>query len=89
MRRAAQFCLTHWGRIVRTDGFKSLSHQSLIELCEVVDTEGRIIAGPDLEMVGAFGADAQGDRDSKSARLRMGSAVSLDDESEDEDMVLS
>lgn len=89
MRRAAQFCLTHWGRIVRTSGFKSLSHQSLIELCEVVDTEGRIIAGPDLEMVGAFGADAQGDRDAKNARLRLGSAVSLDDESEDEDMVLS
>ncbi|KAJ5676777.1 uncharacterized protein N7477_002410 [Penicillium maclennaniae] len=54
MRRAAKFCLTHWGRVVRTDGFKSLSHQSLIELCEVVDTEGRIIAGPELEMVGAF-----------------------------------
>lgn len=89
MRRAAQFCLTHWGRIVRTDGFKSLSHQSLIELCEVVDTEGRIVAGPDLEMVGTFGADAQGNRDAKNARLRLGSAVSLDDESEDEDMVLS
>lgn len=54
MRRAAKFCLTHWGRVVRTEGFKSLSHQSLIELCEVVDTEGRIIAGPELEMVGAF-----------------------------------
>ncbi|KAJ5167247.1 uncharacterized protein N7482_006028 [Penicillium canariense] len=89
MRRAAQFCLTHWGRIVRTDGFKSLSHQSLIELCEVVDTEGRIIAGPDLEMVGAFGTEGQCERDSKNSRLRLGSAVSLDDESEDEDMVLS
>lgn len=31
MRRAAQFCLTHWGRVVRTEGFKSLSRQSLIE----------------------------------------------------------
>ncbi|PTU22990.1 hypothetical protein P175DRAFT_0432128 [Aspergillus ochraceoroseus IBT 24754] len=57
MRRAAQFCLSHWGRIVRTDGFKSLSRQSLIELCEVVDMEGRIIAGPELELVGTLGAD--------------------------------
>ena len=65
MRRAAKFCLTHWGRVVRTEGFKSLSHQSLIELCEVVDTEGRIIAGPELEMVGAFdGASMAESKDS-------------------------
>ncbi|KAF7718188.1 Kelch repeat and BTB/POZ domain-containing protein [Penicillium ucsense] len=89
MRRAAQFCLTHWGRIVRTDGFKSLSHESLIKLCEVVDTEGRIIAGPDLEMVSAFGADTHCDRDSRPAHNRLASGVSLDDESEDEDMVLT
>ncbi|EPS25644.1 hypothetical protein PDE_00578 [Penicillium oxalicum 114-2] len=89
MRRAAQFCLTHWGRIVRTDGFKSLSHESLIRLCEVVDTEGRIVAGPDLEMVGAFGADTHYDRDSRPAHNRLASGVSLDDESEDEDMILS
>jgi hypothetical protein len=73
MRRAAQFCLTYWGRVVRTDGFKSLSHQSLIQLCEVVDTEGRIIAGPELEMV-ALGADSSGDRD-KGSRLRLGSTA--------------
>ncbi|KAJ5578513.1 uncharacterized protein N7459_007477 [Penicillium hispanicum] len=75
MRRAAQFCLTHWGRVVRTEGFKSLSHQSLIDLCEVVDTEGRIIAGPELEMVGAFGAEGQCDRDLKNSRLRLGSTA--------------
>lgn len=57
MRRAAQFCLNHWGRVVRTHGFKSLSRQSLIDLCEVVDTEGRIVAGPELELVGTLGAD--------------------------------
>ncbi|KAJ5682707.1 hypothetical protein N7462_005872 [Penicillium macrosclerotiorum] len=91
MRRAAQFCLTHWGRIVRTDGFKSLSHQSLIELCEVVDAEGRIIAGPDLEMVGAFGADGQCERDSKNAQLRLGSTADEYSEvdGDDEGMELS
>jgi hypothetical protein len=73
MRRAAQFCLTHWGRVVRTDGFKSLSHQSLIDLCEVVDTEGRIIAGPELEMVGAFDGASVGE--SKGSQLRLGSTA--------------
>ncbi|KAJ5765135.1 hypothetical protein N7520_004694 [Penicillium odoratum] len=73
MRRAAQFCLAHWGRIVRSDAFKSLSHQSLIELCEVVDTEGRIIAGPELEMVSSLGDDSC-DRDGKG-RLGLGSAA--------------
>jgi hypothetical protein len=83
MRRAAQFCLTYWGRVVRTEGFKSLSHQSLIQLCEVVDTEGRIIAGPELEMV-TLGADGLGDRD-KSSRLRLGSTADELSESEGDD----
>ncbi|KAA8651606.1 Kelch motif domain protein [Aspergillus tanneri] len=70
MRRAAQFCLSNWGRVVRTDGFKSLSRQSLIQLCEVVDMEGRVIAGPELELVGALGSDALGPgRDSKPPQL--------------------
>jgi len=42
----AQFCLANWGRIVAYYGFKSLNRQSLFELCGVVDTEGRIVAGP-------------------------------------------
>ncbi|KAL2863719.1 Kelch motif domain protein [Aspergillus lucknowensis] len=81
MRRAAQFCLNHWGRVVRTDGFKSLSRQSLIDLCEVVDMEGRIIAGPELELVGTLGT---GDglstgRELKPAQLTL-SGVALDGE---------
>lgn len=73
MRRAAQFCLANWGRVVRSEGFKSLSHQSLIDLCEVVDTEGRIVAGPELEMV-SFGTDGQ-DREPKGSRVRLGSTA--------------
>lgn len=88
MRRAAQFCLTHWGRVVRTDGFKSLSHQSLIELCEVVDTEGRIIAGPELEMVGAF--DGASVTESKGSQLRLGSTDEMSElDGDDEGMELS
>lgn len=88
MRRAAQFCLTHWGRVVRTDGFKSLSRQSLIELCEVVDMEGRVIAGPDLEMAGGLGTDGFGlQREPRRSRLTVSSAVGdeldeLDEEGE-------
>ena len=87
MRRAAQFCLTHWGRVVRTDGFKSLSRQSLIELCEVVDMEGRVIAGPELEMVGTLATDGFGmSREPRRHRLALGStgADDLDDYDGDE-----
>ncbi|KAI5288715.1 hypothetical protein KEM54_004977 [Ascosphaera aggregata] len=50
-RRASAFCLAHWGRVVRTLGFRTLSRQCLMELCEVVDTDGRVMTGPELEMV--------------------------------------
>ncbi|KAF9883704.1 hypothetical protein FE257_003042 [Aspergillus nanangensis] len=79
MRRAAQFCLGHWGRIVRTNGFKTLSRQSLIELCEVVDAEGRIVAGPELELVGAYGTENLGvGRDAKRSQLAAGGAATDD-----------
>lgn len=86
MRRAAQFCLTHWGRVVRTDGFKSLSRQSLIELCEVVDMEGRVVAGPDLEIAGVLGMDGYGlQREPRRNRLTVGSAVADDLDELDEE----
>lgn len=47
--RAARFCMMNWGRVVRTDGFRSLSRSSLMELCEVVDTEGRVVGGEELD----------------------------------------
>ena len=50
--RAARFCLQNWGRVVRTEGFRTLSRGSLMELCEVVDTEGRVINGEELEAAG-------------------------------------
>lgn len=82
MRRAAQFCLSHWGRIVRTDGFKSLSRQGLIELCEMVDMEGRVIAGPELEMVSTFGADRLSVDREKRPKLETGAT---NDEMDDYD----
>jgi hypothetical protein len=85
-RRAAAFCLANWGRIVRTDGFRMLSKQSMVELCEVVDTEGRVIPGPELEMVGALGNERFDVSDSKRSRMTLSSAPDLDEgEGEDED----
>ncbi|KAI9682340.1 MAG: hypothetical protein M1817_000394 [Caeruleum heppii] len=59
-RRAAGFCLTHWGRLVRTNGFRALSRGSLMELCEEVDTEGRVVGGEELEAVGGLGGGRYG-----------------------------
>ncbi|KAL4975684.1 hypothetical protein BDW66DRAFT_66057 [Aspergillus desertorum] len=87
MRRAAQFCLNHWGRVVRTDGFKSLSRESIIDLCEVVDMEGRIVGGPELELVGTLGADdgLGGGRELKRSSQLTLNGVTLDGDEADAD----
>jgi hypothetical protein len=82
-RRAASFCLTHWGRIVRTEGFKSLSRGSLMELCEAVDTEGRVVGGEELEVVGGLGGGKFGvggvNQDSRRTRMRVSLGQSTED----------
>jgi len=50
-RRAANFCMTHWGRVVRTVGFQRLPRQALVELSQEVDTEGRVVGGDELDMM--------------------------------------
>jgi hypothetical protein len=54
-RRAATFCMTHWGRVVRTDSFRRLKRSTMLELCEGIDTEGRVVGGDELEAVGGLG----------------------------------
>ena len=44
-KRAASFCLLHWGRVVRTTGFLKLPRQALVELSQEIDTEGRVVGG--------------------------------------------
>lgn len=44
-RRAASFCLLHWGRVVRTEGFLKLPRQALVELSQEIDMEGRVVGG--------------------------------------------
>ncbi|KAL1952930.1 hypothetical protein VTO42DRAFT_3933 [Malbranchea cinnamomea] len=89
-RRAAAFCLANWGRVVRTEGFRSLSKQSLVELCEVVDSDGRVIPGPELELVGAWGHERFDlGYENKHSRITMSSGPGADDfddvEGEDDD----
>ncbi|MCJ1483346.1 hypothetical protein MMC06_003513 [Schaereria dolodes] len=59
-RRAANYCLLHWGRVVRTQGFKRLGHQTMLELCGVVDIEGRVVGGEELEVLGGLGGGKLG-----------------------------
>ncbi|KAF4437297.1 hypothetical protein F53441_13078 [Fusarium austroafricanum] len=51
-KRAAGFCMTHWGRIVRTQGFLRLPRTALVELSQEIDMEGRVIGGEELEWGG-------------------------------------
>lgn len=89
MRRAAQFCLANWGRIVRTEGFKSLSRQSLMELCEVADTEGRVVTGAELEIVGTWGPDAlySVSHDPKRSQLALGNGAVDNVDDYDDDVI--
>ncbi len=53
-KRAAAFCLTHWGRIVRTEEFLHLPRSALVELSQEIDMEGRVIGGEELEYVDGY-----------------------------------
>ncbi|XP_044719945.1 galactose oxidase, central domain-containing protein [Hirsutella rhossiliensis] len=64
-KRAATFCMTHWGRIVRTQGFLRLPRSALVELSQEIDMEGRVVAGEELEwgnMPGRYGDMSHGTR---------------------------
>ncbi|KAK4136526.1 hypothetical protein BT67DRAFT_454360 [Trichocladium antarcticum] len=87
-KRAANFCMTHWGRIVRTVGFQRLPRAALVELSQEVDMEGRVVGGDELDMI--VGMDA-GFGDAGSALARRKDSVSsnqtqmLESEAEDDD----
>ncbi|KAF2668440.1 galactose oxidase [Microthyrium microscopicum] len=59
-RRAARYCMTHWGRVVRTEAFRSLPQPSIVELCEEIDEEGRVLGGAELEVVGGLSGSRLG-----------------------------
>merc|ERR1711964_39397 len=59
-KRAANFCLMHWGRVVRTSGFLKLPRTALVELSQEIDMEGRVVGGEELEYVGGLGGSRFG-----------------------------
>ena len=79
--RAARYCMVNWGRIVRTEGFRSLSRGSLMELCEVTDTEGRVVGGDELDE-GEFGFERGANR---GTRRSAGTEGETGDEGEGEE----
>ncbi|KAF2017551.1 hypothetical protein BU24DRAFT_343830 [Aaosphaeria arxii CBS 175.79] len=90
-RRAATFCLQNWGRIVRTAGFKSLSHQAIIDLCSESDTESRVLNGDELDELGILGrsygiSNGNRKRSLGSANTITGTDDEPDDEVEDDGM---
>jgi hypothetical protein len=91
-KRAAGFCLTHWGRIVRTEGFQRLPRAALVELSQEIDMEGRVVGGEELDL---FAGQLEGSRfsDGASAASRRKESISSnqtqtaeEDEDEDEGM---
>jgi len=91
-KRAACFCMTHWGRVVRTVGFQRLPRSALVELSQEVDMEGRVVGGDELDMiVAAGGMDGGRFSDAASAASRRKESVSssqtqmLETEEDDDD----
>ncbi len=90
-KRAANYCMIHWGRVVRTQGFAKLPRGSLVELSQEIDVEGRVVGGEELEVVGGLSGGVLG-----SGSIRRSSAVSSstahyesEEEEEDEGMEIS
>lgn len=81
-KRASAFCLQNWGRIVRTAGFKSLSHASLLELCAEPDPEARVLGGEELEVIGIL----KGPFANNNRKRSLGSVgpIQPDEDAEDE-----
>jgi hypothetical protein len=81
-KRAAGFCMTHWGRIVRTQGFLRLPRTALVELSQEIDMEGRVIGGEELEWGGmndSMGHDARKESISSNQTQMIESEVDEDD----------
>lgn len=88
-RRAARFCMTHWGRVVRTAGFQCLRRRSVMELCQEIDTEGRVVGAEELECVGGLGGAKLGSstdsREGYSRTRRDSVGGGMHDETDDMD----
>jgi len=88
-KRAANFCMTHWGRIVRTSGFQRLPRMALVELSQEIDMEGRVVGGDELDMFvgGIEGRFSDGSSAASRRKESIGSNQTqlLESEADDED----
>ncbi|KAF2115119.1 kelch repeat protein [Lophiotrema nucula] len=82
-RRAATFCLQNWGRIVRTAGFKSLSHASLIELCSESDIDSQVVGGEALDLINN-GRSYGGIGSNRKRSLGSAGVAAVEDEGDEE-----
>ncbi|KAF2735740.1 kelch repeat protein [Polyplosphaeria fusca] len=83
-RRAAAFCLQNWGRIVRTPGFRSLGHQSIVDLCAESDNDSRVVSGEELELLGALNRPFGGSGTNRKRSLGSAGVINVDEEGDEE-----
>ncbi|KAH7320189.1 kelch repeat protein [Stachybotrys elegans] len=83
-KRTAAFCMAHWGRIVRTQGFLRLPRTALVELSQEIDMEGRVIAGEELEWGGLSGS-RYGDGLARKESVSSNQTQMLESEADDDD----
>jgi hypothetical protein len=48
-RRAANFCMQNWGRVVRTRSFAGLPHYAIVELSQATGTSSRVFEEDEME----------------------------------------
>ncbi|KAM0305473.1 hypothetical protein HYE67_008600 [Fusarium culmorum] len=81
-KRAAGFCMIHWGRVVRTQGFVRLPRTALVELSQEVDMEGRVIGGEELEWGGMN--DSMG-HDARKESISSNQTQTIEDDGDDDE----
>ncbi|TQV98672.1 hypothetical protein V2A60_007616 [Cordyceps javanica] len=84
-KRAAGLCMTHWGRIVRTQGFLRLPRHALVELSQEIDMEGRVVAGEELEWSSMGGGGGVGSRYGDDRKNSVSSNQLAESEAEEDD----
>lgn len=84
-KRAAMYCMTHWGRIVRTQGFLRLPRSALVELSQEIDMEGRVVAGEDLEWGGMGSRYGDGSHSGRKESISSSQAQMVESEADDDE----
>ncbi|EFY87736.1 kelch repeat protein [Metarhizium acridum CQMa 102] len=88
-KRAAMYCMTHWGRIVRTQGFLRLPRSALVELSQEIDMEGRVVAGEDLEWGGMNSRYGDGSHGGRKESISSNHQMVESDVDDDEGMEMN